>query len=739
MVFLKKNLILIVVTLVIASCGKMNKDEPIDTTFARGAYTSNAASNCTLDYNAFMKFAHFTSEDVSTTVDCLSVKMDIFSRNVRIKNDRWLTSDLVDQFLVRFFPHREPLVKKILPLFFIFHDFIFDSPDGQMEKTRFQRFLPTVKFVNRSLMQLMPLFDAPVSSREELAANEEKIQNIVRDMALNVAANIDPGDSSLVLGEIEMAGLKAMKDLRPYYFLKTVILGGERDILTKRELLAFLGKAPSLAKISYRLLKTQNTFFSDKVEFFQFMEETVVEFRENVYSGSEIPLFDIEDLFGLESLLGPYIDNLRNFRPVVYKFKEKVIGGHPENFYPRDFQNLLGLGQQYLHTKLFFEKAWQQNRTTIESSGPVRSDLMDTISMVEDYDRQCSSDRTNDSALACLNKLFEIKLAKDFNSIARKWKFYPYEDGSVTYGNKSKFAGEGPSATVEIRFLARLAFEAYGKPHNRSTSVFDWAEYAVTPLKLSEIGFLVKDILQSLPFWPEHNNVNRMMDTALLFADYFQTSSNGDGLMELDEAVQYCVNANASLVMARDLEKRLMAKCPTADSIDARCAKEAMTTELLALKPSLPSWYADFRSMDDKNKKTYIDDVIEFALDEPSMPEWKIRELVYVMGAITNMETLFSRTDSNGNNKVDYKEISAVFPIFRPAIIKFAKLEGSDQDYAEAIFIHLIQYGVPPDSGFWGTLDFIWYYQMGSYKDVVATRSNFAKLVRFINSKRVKN
>ncbi len=256
-------------------------------------------------------------------------------------------------------------------------------------------------------------------------------------------------------------------------------------------------------------------------------------------------------------------------------------------------------------------------------------------------------------------------------------------------------------------------------------------------------------------------SVTGQSKTMRLICDLFQTQSNGDGVLGVNEFVEYFSTGMIGRKFVDTFHREVGRTCEErGDILNAdgdpteSCASTVFWEKFLLFKEFMPGLEI-FLNDPDKNpqeqlivKKGYYHNLMNFAVDpcyasfgpngqgDCDNPYMNKRDFLLIMGAMFNIETLIFKYDrltvtGRGDGVLDYDELRKAYDVSLNKEIK-SYISGLPEGWDGIAFLgllYLVQYGEMPDPLL---KEFLRFIIKDKKKDIVAGRSNIGDLLRFI-------
>ncbi len=209
-------------------------------------------------------------------------------------------------------------------------------------------------------------------------------------------------------------------------------------------------------------------------------------------------------------------------------------------------------------------------------------------------------------------------------------------------------------------------------------------------------------------------------------ADMFMYSSNGDGMLDVDEGtyfVAYAVSQADELFRIEDLIHPWCKPVGGVDSVgselmDIGCFRERFFgryDEHFTHFPRLQTYYSGLAP----GERDELRVAIENAARRKGSTEDPIGrvDLSGLTGILHYVETMALRFDSNDDGVIDLDELRPAFPVFKGELAQIAGVDGSQNGLLWAAFTYTCHAGHPPKKGTAGTADLLaWWAEKPFWK-----------------------
>ncbi len=455
--------------------------------------------------------------------------------------------------------------------------------------------------------------------------------------------------------------------------VKVSLVGGFKESFNKLELLNLLAKSKTVADLSFDLFFSSEDTHSDQ-EKSRLYYIAAKEVRQLITGQKYLHVTTVDNLVEIisDAIEKP---SIRNYQSTLEALKEKILGGYPGAISVADVGQMLEMAEAYLGRNYYFDISFDAYRDQLSKNGPLR--------YLEYRHHQGYRFFSQDEVLA---------YKKEFFKLVKSFRVYREEDGTQYYGNDHRRTKRGVLEIFLIRHFYSIVAEAFGE------KIRDKELYGLNIEKLNEVLFLFKPILEDFGLWSPYPET--FARNALLLADLFQGQSDGNLIMDPNEATEYGTLALFAIQTADDLVEKTKKYC---DWVEAKgvegfkleCYREKFFKVFLNeinLKEKLPKLTEYIENASQEEAYDFLVAVEGFAREsqDQDRPETR-KDLVLLIGAMLNIESTFLRYDQNNNNILDPHELDRAFPVYEDAIMSLANLDESKRGYAKSIFLFMIK------------------------------------------------
>ncbi|MBC76227.1 MAG: hypothetical protein CME64_09445 [Halobacteriovoraceae bacterium] len=511
-------------------------------------------------------------------------------------------------------------------------------------------------------------------------------------------------------------------------FIKKAFLGGEKEVLTAKELRRLMLMLADAGKIIFDIVNLPNIEHSksereDIVESLKEDFETIV-VNLKPQAEMEASVFKLQDIFDVVEAYLPDYREITKYKKSILKIKEILLGSASETFTSEEvrilFQDII---LKNLKRGTFFFKAYEANKFLLNSKRRVQVDLPYVF------------------AASPLEKEFK----EDFNRIAKDYRFFPNKDLLTSYHSKYDRSAWGMFVISVLEDLTARFYSHYAPRDSVS-----YGGYKLTQKQMSQILVDFKDIFVGSGFALPNREVNTS-ETITLMTSLFQYQSDGNGDdIEVNETVEFLVSVASAYRVADKADRFLKNKCQIDEKgrYSPTCFRENFTTlfelELDNTTDSKPfSFYypglSDYaKELDEYAMGIYLDRVETFTrtcttFDNGEDVPMGFGDMFLIFAGLINMESTFVRFNQpqfswyEADEKLSPEELRRAFKEVYSEAIE-SQVPSILAYTAEDVFRFLLDKGREPN-----LKEMIFRIAVVGYPSIYADRNSIAGVLKVIS------
>jgi hypothetical protein len=488
--------------------------------------------------------------------------------------------------------------------------------------------------------------------------------------------------------------------------LKTILLGGTRNVLTFDEISTVLRKLPNYVSAFFSFSYTNLDKEVDSERQWNLYLKTFNRIKPNFVINSSLDYFDgyelmnsVDWFMNLNLEKGQEPINYKKFAETVLKFKGRVLHSIKDpkvdpldNPIVKDFKfnhihRILEWTHEALENLYYTERTYKHYKKTLSKKTPISYLNLYSFS---DYPG------VRPGSLA--------KLRREFLYITRNHRHFTKEiERTTPTGEKlTKFIQYFGKDIVRDQYgfvqlsIIRLALQKAMLGYSIKVNGQD----AVDVDRINMLLLDFKPVLEEFNLWTK--DITTFGENTILLGDLFQNSSNGDNAINVDEGAEYASMVIVAVTLGDEIMKDIATvdKCENQGTDDdilimPRCYRQYFfdswlnQLEYSLYFPKLTRYYKNERRFDviDFVRKTE-----GFARDEDDEDvAMGIRDYTLLVGALLNIESTFVRFDLNNDNIIDTNELHKAFVIYESSIIKIAELNGWKKVFSKTVFFYMVK------------------------------------------------
>jgi hypothetical protein len=675
----------------LSSCGYVSDKPPVNLDL----YKTEELQGCKIDIT---KLSEIFKADQKEQIKCLEENFIQFTKYVRSKDSGAISETELNAFIKKFFQGQSDSIVKGLSLIFQLNMLLLRDEASRISRTNISPLFELLVKVNQEAIIITQVLkdmndEANQGRFWELRAafiasvtrfSEGTIKIIEKSPGIEKQLNIKKFilDASQKLGNKEIDP----QTIDSLIFLKRFLVGGEKEIITSDELKLIIGKLPKILNLSFDLYFVKNSNFSSDADHSRFYLSSIRDLYSIIqFNQNDFELFTIDQILYLAE--GFIKDkDIRKFKPSIISLKSRLIGGNEESISLKDLKAILDISNDFVERKYFNQITYSVYRNALEKNSPILS--IQQLDLPNHYD------------VFSLRRVTELH--KDFEETAINIRYFRNEkDLLPSYGNEIKRTRFGFLEVNMFKWVSVKLAKAYGHKNTLGIPQISMAE-------LQKFLFEMKPILEEFKLWsPTPETFAR---NTILLGDLFQNTSNGDLEINVNEATEYIQMILSAVEISNRVKTQISTSCdpginPEDPLFDVNCFNTNFFEALLdksGMKKNFPRLTDYVLNNSKSDVEAYLSGVEGFARDDsrPGIPINK-RDQILIVGALLNIESTFIRFDANRDNIIDYKELLEAFKVYRSAIITMAKLQPSDEKYAQSIFLYMVSKMQIPQTGSW--------------------------------------
>jgi hypothetical protein len=689
------NHLVIISALLLTSCGYMS-DKPVENI---DVYKTDELQTCQIDLS---RLGEIFKADQKQQIRCLQENFVQFTKYVRSKHPGAITEDELGIFVKKFFQGQSDAIIKGLSLIFQLNMILLKDEADRISHSSISPLFEILVEVNQEaviLSNIIKRMDEPKNQKDFWLLREQF--NLATARFAKSAVGViekSPGipqklnmrafiiDMSKKIGDQEVD----TETINSFIFSKKVLVGGDEEIITTDELKNVITKLPQILGLVFDVYYSKAENFktrSDEMKFYLTSIRTL--YSTILFKQPDFELLNSKELVKLaEKFFKEY--DVESFKPSIEALKVRFIGGKKDSVTLKDLDVVLNIFHDFFE-KVYFNTVTYDDavNTYILSKNSPLKDKEITFKPLPGYDVFRDKAR--------LDQLFT-----SFHDTAFNFRYFRDKaSGTALYDRVISRNNVGFNEVNISKWLSWKLLKAYGQTDSAG-------QLQLTMNQFSQFLLDAKPMLVEFKLWSP--NFTTFSRNAVLLADLFQNQSNGDQLIDINEATEYIGMLLTAVEVSGRFSNNLTFLCDpginAADPVyETNCFNENFYDVILnklGYKKSFPRLANYVATASKDETMNYLKGVEGFARDNnaPGVPVNR-RDSTLVIGALLNIETTFIRFDKNNDNIIDYDELSEAYFTYRSSIIALAGLKGDQEKYAKGIFLYMTSRMEIPKTGTW--------------------------------------
>jgi hypothetical protein len=336
----------------LTGCGWFDDKAPPSNEFYE---SSNAAELCEIDPD---EISLILEKDISKQLWCIQANLDEFSRNVKINNQSEIKQDELNKFVSSLFGAEASGYIDGIVILFQVNTILIQDKNNKIGVKDLRRLFESLVVLNKLAVKLNLVFRGVTP--DNFYKKRQELVRITRELTRNLAKVIGGGgrmDCSIDLYEfMDMLNTKlndnkstkfsTLQKIRSFFRIKTLMVGGERNILTAKEFRSLLPKFHILAGVIFDLIGRPADMFKTKAESYGHINNIMIKTEEIFHDvkdldKSVLSLSELKDIaaeIGLGEKYGKY-------EKLIADFHHHVLGAESDEISHRHIRTTVVLFQ----------------------------------------------------------------------------------------------------------------------------------------------------------------------------------------------------------------------------------------------------------------------------------------------------------------------------------------------------------------------------------------------------------
>lgn len=477
-----------------------------------------------------------------------------------------------------------------------------------------------------------------------------------------------------------------LKNCTKLLFLKRIFLGGSEELLTSKELRRLAKMIPDISKVAFDMahisdIEHKGDEAEDIIQTLRINAEVTVK---NLYfSGQEYTtVMTLTNIYDMIDIFFPEYKNWKRYTAEFLKAKKALLENDRPEFNSNELHILLkDILLNNLSRGVFIYRAFSMNKEFLSNPDMITEDLPNMINLENQ------------------EEIFK----EDVNRIIQSYRFFKGSALSAKFENN---ISRNPLGVFEISILEDIlkrVLAVYGTMSSNSRG-----GYHINQDQLNSLFDKYKEILITEGFF-EAGRISDTAETITLLAGLFQSQSNGDGDLEVNELAEFALELLSAGNIGNLAAEYIENKC----ALDAKgrfmpeCFREHFmeTFELqkddTKVKDQLPKLYDYLSTLDNEQVKDYAAIAEGFSrtcnvYEDGTIVPMKGSEINTVLTGMLAVEQTMVRFDINNDNVLQPDEVLESFKIYKGAVEALIPV-GFLKSLSKTFYLYLMKYKKLPD------------------------------------------
>lgn len=462
-------------------------------------------------------------------------------------------------------------------------------------------------------------------------------------------------------------------------FFKRMFLGGDEEVLTSYELKRLAGMLPDFGKVVFDIAHigdVEHSEHQDEEVLLTIREDAATIVRNLYYKGQDyVNVMTLQDIWNTVAMFSPEHLKYKKYTNSILKLKAALLENSTPSFNSNELMILFNeIALNNLDKAAFFYRMYAYNSDVLSGGDQITTDL---------------------PALISIEKA-EESFKDDFNRIIKSYRFFKGKEFSASFNN---FIKRNPLGMVEVAVLEDMVkrlFAVYGDP--KPTAL---GGYRVTQTQLENMMMEYKDFLEGEGI-TDPGRTRNTAETITLMTSLFQSQSDGDTDIEVNEMVEFAVELMSSTQVSKIADKYFRTRCPEVDDkgrYSPECFRDNFVGMLEEEKngKKVGEHLGKLRKYVN-NPSTNVSEYLQISevftrsctlFDDGTPVPMDEDELFLLLSGMMAVEQTIIRYDTNNDNILQGLEVEKAFPVYESAIR--ALLPDLVKGVAKKVFHYMIK------------------------------------------------
>ena len=664
-----KNLAALVLLslLTLAGCSDLGKNSVVNKPIESNRFNAG----CTLNID---EFKLILERDVSGQINCLQKNIDLFMRVVESDKPGYLSRTAFEQYIIKNMPDFKPEnVRAIKSVFDVAH-LLFGDDRNYLSPGSVKKIFDFVYLFNREFPTVYPFFKSEEENTPYYVHDLQRNRIFkAGDAIANALSRIYKGDRGDQIHKINIIEIlesftnsnseDVLAKTKAIIFVKKIILGGAKDELTHVELSELLSKLPKIGMIVFDLFRVSYIDLNQK-SLLDFISSDLDILDDPIKPLLHYPAESGERLFSIDDVIAAipfYMDadfpDLKQYRKEILQAKMLLMSeaAYSENedlrgkefILPGDLRIFLDTAKDMVRRGAVFHNVYEFFKPYLNSPGAVSINYNNYVLTFPTHG----------------------KYVEEFARIANSYRFFYGEFEMPYYSAAYRRNSEGMVEQGLMESALKLVARRYGSANPGVGG------YGLSLAQLQAFITLIKKPLVDEGIITAGREL-KLMENITLLMTLFQSMSNGDGIINVDEGSAFFTQVFSAMAHADYFQEEISKVCPTDERgriTDIDCHRSNYFNVLCGkFQNNYPVLLQalGITNCADKGDLTYIKDylkTIEFVgrtctvfkdgTDVPLTSD----DYMPIMVMIQTIEGTMLRYDTNRNNTLDPAEVRKAY------------------------------------------------------------------------------
>ncbi len=728
-------------------------------------FVDQRIANCNLEPD---EFEYILDKEISSSINCLYNQLSFYMTLVEKADDSLESDNFSFAQLSQLIRNKYPEYVYLLPDFKFYFELVNFGVGNKRSDLLVKSDLNLLKefliLFNKEAMVMNRLLNVyPQGYKISIAKHRSKKNELLRS-ARRITESLNKildyrikNNNSFSINEILTYFLSedysdTLGKILEFNFVKRMFLGGKDDIITRREfrVLSDQKLVPTL-EVIYDFYRIKNIDLQEKDTkvVYQELFKHISSFENDLlYKGSDVKYyFNLDHIYAFLKTFGKSLLNydfnklnVEKYDSEILRIKQIFLANESRNFSYRDMSKLIRLVKDILKVGITFPDLYKHNEKRISRTDKLQENEIENIlnakdlSYYQDFKRVMLRYRyfKGNNVLPKFGDTYERNLSgaiqiAQFEKVLKPFiKFYRnnFDCKSIFYDNIRGF--KGTSASFPNRYYVPQGYRCDKHP-----------EYT-TEVTISQVTVILTEYIQILADAGvmKVGEQEQGASNAVLMSDLFHYSSNGDGMIQLEEVTEFLLNLLSGTSIKTNAAKMIASPsfgCKVIDNIkegdtrypkeirgagkryDAKCVRRNFYNLFKKVFSTKDGKYFDYFSKFKKYHDANIRDKSELkrfqlvvekftrSCAHENMP-FSESDIFAVMAGMFAIESTIAKFDKSKTNQIDIDEAeTAAFKHFEPALQKLNNAlrfrVGSVMNLAEQAFWYILRNKKAPPSG----------------------------------------